>query len=90
MLPEDLYAGVGQRALITAVIVSLPLLGSTLIVGILISIFQAVTSIQEMTLTFIPKILVVAAILYFLGPWMGQILMTFSEELLGNLPAFIG
>ena len=90
MLPEDLYAGVGQRALITAVIVSLPLLGSTLIVGILISIFQAVTSIQEMTLTFIPKILVVAAILYFLGPWMGQILLTFSEELLGNLPAFIG
>ena len=90
MLPEDLYAGVGQRALITAVIVSLPLLGSTLIVGILISIFQAVTSIQEMTLTFIPKILVVAAILYFLGPWMGQILLTFSAELLGNLPAFIG
>jgi flagellar biosynthetic protein FliQ len=90
MLPEDLYTGVGQRALITAVIVSMPLLGATLIVGIVISIFQAVTSIQEMTLTFIPKILVVAAILYFLGPWMGQILLTFSEELLGNLPAFIG
>ena len=90
MLPEDLYAGVGQRALITAVTISLPLLGSTLIVGILISIFQAVTSIQEMTLTFIPKILVVAAILYFLGPWMGQILAIFSEELLGNLPAYIG
>jgi len=90
MLPEDIYASVGQRALITAVIVSLPLLGATLVVGILISIFQAVTSIQEMTLTFIPKILVVAAVLYFLGPWMGQILMTFSEQLLGNLPAFIG
>jgi flagellar biosynthetic protein FliQ len=90
MLPEDIYAGIGQRALITAVTVSLPLLGATLLVGILISIFQAVTSIQEMTLTFIPKILVVAAVLYFLGPWMGQILMAFSEQLLGNLPAFIG
>ena len=90
MLPEDIFAAVGQKALVTAMIVSLPLLGATLIVGILISIFQAVTSIQEMTLTFIPKILVVAAILYFLGPWMGQILLTFSAELLGNLPAFIG
>jgi flagellar biosynthesis protein FliQ len=88
--PEEIFAGVGQRALITAVTVSMPLLGSTLIVGILISIFQAVTSIQEMTLTFIPKILVVAAILYFLGPWMGHILVQFSAEILGNLPAYIG
>jgi len=90
MLPEDIYATIGQRALITAVTTALPLLGSTLLVGILISIFQAVTSIQEMTLTFIPKILVVAAVLYFLGPWMGRVLMAFSEALLGNLPAFIG
>jgi flagellar biosynthesis protein FliQ len=90
MLPEDLFATIGQKTLVTGMIVSLPLLGATLIVGVLISIFQAVTSIQEMTLTFIPKILVVAAILYFLGPWMGQILVAFTSELLGNLPAFIG
>jgi len=90
MLPEDIYAGIGQQALITAVTVALPLLGATLLVGILISIFQAVTSIQEMTLTFIPKILVVAAVLYFVGPWMGQVLVAFSEQVLGNLPAFIG
>ncbi len=90
MLPEDIYSGVGQRALVTAVTVALPLLGSTLLVGILISIFQAVTSIQEMTLTFIPKILVVSAVLYFLGPWMGQMLVTFATELLGNLPTYIG
>lgn len=89
-MPEDLYSGIGQRALITAVTVSLPLLGATLIVGILISIFQAVTSIQEMTLTFIPKILVVAAVLYFLGPWMGRVLLVFSQELFANLPSFIG
>ncbi len=89
MLPEDIYSGIGQQALVTAVTVALPLLGSTLLVGILISIFQAVTSIQEMTLTFIPKILVVASVLYFLGPWMGQILAAFSEQLFGNLPAFI-
>lgn len=90
MLPEDIYANLGQRALLTAVTVALPLLGSTLLVGILISIFQAVTSIQEMTLTFIPKILVVATVLYFVGPWMGQVLCAFSEQLFGNLPAFIG
>jgi len=90
MLPEDIYANIGQRALITAVTVALPLLGATLLVGILISIFQAVTSIQEMTLTFIPKIIVVAAVLYFLGPWMGQILVAFSQELFSNLPLYIG
>jgi flagellar biosynthetic protein FliQ len=90
MMPEDLYANIGQRALITAMTISIPLLGATLVVGILISIFQAVTSIQEMTLTFIPKIIVVAAILYFMGPWMGQVLMAFTEQLFGNLPAYIG
>ena len=90
LLPEDIFPDIGQRALITAMTVSIPLLGATLVIGILISIFQAVTSIQEMTLTFIPKIVVVAAILYFLGPWMGQVLMAFSEQVLGNLPAFIG
>ena len=89
-MPEDIFAAVGQRAPVTAVAVALPLLGATLLVGILISIFQAVTSIQEMTLTFIPKILVVAAVLYFLGPWMGQMLVIFAEEILGNLPAYIG
>ncbi len=89
-MPEDIYAGIGQRALVTGVSVALPLLGATLAVGIIISIFQAVTSIQEMTLTFIPKILVVAAVLYFFGPWMGQTLVVFAEEILGNLPAYIG
>jgi len=89
MLPEDVMAEAGQKALIMAITISTPLLGATLLVGILISIFQAVTSIQEMTLTFIPKILVVAAVLYFFGPWMGQQLIAFSEEILGNLPAFI-
>ena len=89
MLPEDVMAGVGQKALITAITVAMPLLGATLLVGILISIFQAVTSIQEMTLTFIPKIMMVAAVLYFIGPWMGAQLVSFSEELLGNLPAYI-
>lgn len=69
--------------------VSIPLLGATLIVGILISIFQAVTSIQEMTLTFIPKIIVVAVVLYFLGPWMGQVLLSFTEQVFGNLQAYI-
>jgi len=90
VLPEEVYASVGQQALVTALVVSLPLLGATLVVGILISIFQAVTSIQEMTLTFVPKILVVAAVLYFLGSWMGQVLASFSSQLFSNLPMLIG
>lgn len=89
-MPTDQFAHIGQQALVTAITVSVPLLASTLLVGIIISIFQAVTSIQEMTLTFIPKILVVAAVLYFLGPWMGQVLVAFSGELFGNLHNYIG
>ena len=85
-----MYTYVGQQSLVTAVIVALPLLASTLLVGILISIFQAVTSIQEMTLTFIPKILVVAAVLYFFGAWMGQVITTFTAQIFGNLPMYIG
>jgi len=68
----------------TALQVGLPILITALAVGFIISIFQAVTSIQEATLTFIPKILAVAMALIILGPWMANTITTFSRDLFSN------
>jgi flagellar biosynthetic protein FliQ len=69
-MTEEIVIQVLKEAFYTAFIIILPVLGVTLIVGIFISIFQAATSIQEMTLTFVPKILVTALTIIFLLPWM--------------------
>ena len=63
-----------------------PILGAGLLVGVLVGIFQAVTQIQEMTLTFVPKILVTVFVLMFAFPWMLQSMMDFTVELFARLP----
>ncbi len=75
-----------QEALKTTVIVAAPILGAALAVGLIVSLFQAVTSIQEMTLTYIPKMLAVAAVLLLLTPWMLQMLSDFTTHLITFLP----
>lgn len=69
-----------ETALLLALTVAAPLLGVALAVGLVISLFQAMTSIQEMTLSAIPKMLAVAAVLLLLSPWMLQMLTDFSTE----------
>ncbi len=64
-----------------------PILGAGLLVGVLVGIFQAVTQIQEMALTFVPKILVTVFVLMFAFPWMLQSMMDFTSELFANIPA---
>jgi flagellar biosynthetic protein FliQ len=75
-----------QRALMVAVMVSAPVLGIGLVVGLIVSIFQAATQIQEMTLTFVPKILAIIAAVVVFGPWMLHSLVNFTTKLLTNLP----
>lgn len=70
-----------QTALILALTVSAPLLGTALAVGLVISLFQAMTSIQEMTLSSIPKMVAVAAVLMLLAPWMLQMMTDFTVEI---------
>ncbi len=78
-----------RRAMEVTLMVSAPMLGFGLIIGLTVSIFQAVTSIQEMTLTFIPKILgVMAAIIIFL-PWMLQIMISFTSNIMINFPQWV-
>jgi flagellar biosynthetic protein FliQ len=67
-----------------------PLLGAALAVGLLIGILQAATQIQEMTLSFIPKLLALVVALFIGGPWMIQMLMTFSKRLIVGIPGLIG
>ena len=78
-----------QRALVVAIIVSGPVLGFGLVVGLIVSIFQAATQIQEMTLTFVPKILAVVAAVLIFGPWMLSSLVRFTTNLLTNIPEIV-
>lgn len=81
---EVLY--LAKEALGAALLVGGPILGVSLLVGLLVSIFQAMTQIQEQTLTFIPKILAVVAILLLLGPWMLNVMTAYATTLFTDLP----
>lgn len=80
----------GQTALEVMLMVSGPMLAVALIVGLLVSILQAATQINEMTLSFIPKILGVFATLLLLGPWMLATLVDYTQRLIISIPSVIG
>lgn len=77
-----------REAISTVLIVSAPMLGIGLIVGLVISVLQATTQIHEQTLTFIPKIIAVLFAMVFFGPWMLHTLLSFCEKIFGNLNQF--
>ncbi len=79
-----------MRTLELSLKLALPLLLAGLVVGLLVSVFQAVTQIQEMTLSFIPKILATIAVLALGGPWMLSRLMAFTTELFRSIPQLTG
>ena len=85
----DLVGQLAREALETTLFLSLPILGIGLIVGLLVSLFQAVTQIQEATLVFVPKIVVVFLALLVLSPWMMRKMMFYTEQLIVNLPHFV-
>jgi flagellar biosynthetic protein FliQ len=75
-----------QEALKTALLLVGPLLGVALVVGLVISLLQAITSVQEMTLSYVPKILAVGLVLLLLAPWMLQMLTDFTVHVLQFIP----
>jgi flagellar biosynthetic protein FliQ len=77
-----------RESLWTAFLVSAPLLGVTMAVGIVISVMQALTQVNEMTLTYVPKFVAVFVVLILFGPWMMQTMLGFTSALLGNLGQF--
>ena len=76
----------GHDAVMLTLLIAAPMLGFGLIVGLLVSIFQAATQIQEMTLTFIPKIVAVALALLLFLPWITNKLVAFTSELFNSIP----
>jgi flagellar biosynthetic protein FliQ len=88
MTPEFITAFFIE-AIKTAIILSAPMLLAGLAVGLVISLFQAATSIHEMTMTFIPKMLAVAIALIIFFPWMLQVMINFMQNLLNNIPAYV-
>ncbi|MEQ1772167.1 MAG: flagellar biosynthesis protein FliQ [Burkholderiales bacterium] len=80
----------GQQALLTMLLVSAPMLLAALAVGLLVSIFQAATQINEMTLSFIPKLIAVFATLVIAGPWMTGLLVDYIRRLFSSIPGIIG
>ncbi|MEE8422986.1 MAG: flagellar biosynthesis protein FliQ [Thermodesulfobacteriota bacterium] len=85
MTPEAV-ATIGKEAIETVLLISAPMLGFGLVVGIMVSIFQAATQIQEMTLTFVPKIVAVFIALLIFFPWMMQTMIEFTREMFLYIP----
>jgi flagellar biosynthetic protein FliQ len=88
-MSEDIVITLGQDALKTLAMLSAPLLLSTLIIGLIISIFQALTQINENTLTFVPKMIVVAIILILAGPWMLDTMTSYTTNLFENIATIV-
>lgn len=88
MITQDAVLDIARNAIFNIIIVSAPLLLVSLIVGLVISIFQTVTSIQEQTLTFVPKILAVFITLMLAGSWMMNTMIEFVEYLWSNFSYF--
>jgi len=89
MTPESVIT-IGQQAVEVTLLVSAPLLIAALAVGLLVSIFQAATQINEMTLSFIPKLLVIFFVLVVGGPWMLNLLMDYTRRLFTSIPGLVG
>lgn len=85
MSPE-IVMNLGQHAIMVMLLISAPLLISTLAIGLVISIFQAATQINEQTLSFIPKLVGIFAILILLGPWMLTVITDYLHEVFESLP----
>lgn len=88
-MTPDYVVALARQALTVALLLAAPALLAALVVGVVISIFQATTQIQEPTLTFVPKILAVFLVLLLLGAWMGNIMLTFTREVMGNLSSLV-
>lgn len=85
-MSADLVIQLAQEALMVVLIVSAPMLGLGLTVGLMVSVFQATTSIQEQTLAFIPKIIAVFVAILIFGPWMLSLMVEYFSGIFMNIP----
>jgi flagellar biosynthesis protein FliQ len=89
-MTPDTVMTIGTRALEITLLLSAPMLVVALVTGLLIGVFQAATQINEMTLSFIPKLIAMAATLTLAGPWMLKLIMSYTRELFESIPSLVG
>jgi len=89
-MASDAVLSLGQGAMELTILLVLVLLLPALVVGVLVSVFQAATQINEMTLSFIPKLLVTIAVMAFAGPWMLTLLTDYTRRVMEAIPSLIG
>ena len=87
---QDVVISLALEAMVLAMKIGMPLLMVGLILGLVVSVFQAVTQIQEQTLSFIPKIVGTAVVIVVAGPWMLGELLVYTEELYSAIPRLVG
>jgi flagellar biosynthetic protein FliQ len=88
-MSEELIIRLGQDAMRTTAMIAGPILIATLLIGLAISVFQAVTQINEATLTFIPKIVVIAIVIILAGPWMLDVMTSYTTNLFENIASYV-
>lgn len=81
---------IGQNGLYMLLMISAPILVAVLVVGLVISVFQAATQINEQTLSFVPKVLAAVAVLAIAGPWMMTMLVDYIRQTLSSIPSMLG
>lgn len=89
-MTQDTVMTLAAQAMWMTILLSAPLLLSALLVGLLVGMFQAATQINEMTLSFIPKLGILVVALLIFGPWMLGSLVAFTQQLINNIPELIG
>ncbi len=88
-MTEDLIMHLSQETLKTTAMLSAPLLGAALVTGLVVSVLQAITQINEATLTFIPKMIVLGVVVMLAGPWMLDVLSGFTHLLFENIAMYV-
>ncbi len=86
---EAYVISISRQTLYLALILTAPPVGTAMVVGLLISLLQATTQVQEQTLTFVPKLIVVALVLAFVGPWSFFQLVSFTSNLFQSIPQYV-
>jgi len=89
MSPEDILT-IFQHALTVLLMMLLVILIPALVVGLMVSMFQAATQINEMTLSFIPKLIITVVVLMFAGPWLLRLIMEYTQQLIRDIPYLVG
>lgn len=88
-MTQDLVTQILYNGIVVTLMISLPAVGVGLLIGFLISLFQAVTQIQEQTLTFVPKVIVVLLMVAFTAPWVSSMLIDFTQTLWSTIPNMV-